>query len=215
MSYYLFAQDAGSTGTKPRSAATRESVAAAAGSEKRGSKAVSCNPARPFRPPAIDCAASPNPMKAMVVIYPPGADGLLNPAQCIIRCISGPSRRAHRAFRRCRAPVLRRRRARVRASFSSRSRDADSARPASSRGTTITPSSSATTTSPGLTLGSRADDRHVHRAQRRLHRSLADIERDQTGKPICSSSITSRTPASMTRPRTPRAFRDVARSSPK
>ncbi|MNT81813.1 hypothetical protein D3C72_2214510 [compost metagenome] len=43
---------------------------------------------------------------------------------------------------------------------------------------------------------------------------LADTARDQTGKRMASNAITSRQPASMTSPRTPRAAQDVASSSP-
>ena len=37
---------------------------------------------------------------------------------------------------------------------------------------------------------------------------------DHTGKPVAGGSATSQTPASMTRPRTPRAASEVASSSP-
>jgi hypothetical protein len=43
----------------------------------------------------------------------------------------------------------------------------------------------------------------------------ADTAFDQTGKPILVRSSTSRTPASMTRPRQPRAMAEVASRSPK
>ena len=43
----------------------------------------------------------------------------------------------------------------------------------------------------------------------------AETHRDQTGNRICASSLTSRQPASMTSPRTPRAASAVASSSPK
>ena len=43
---------------------------------------------------------------------------------------------------------------------------------------------------------------------------LAETARDHTGKPIPRSDFTSRTPASMTRPVTPRAISEVASRSP-
>ena len=43
---------------------------------------------------------------------------------------------------------------------------------------------------------------------------LAEIARDQTGKPISVSAFTSRQPASITSPITPRATSEVASSSP-
>ena len=42
----------------------------------------------------------------------------------------------------------------------------------------------------------------------------AEIARDHTGKPISCNAFTSRQPASMTRPTTPRAISEVASRSP-
>ena len=57
-------------------------------------------------------------------------------------------------------------------------------------------------------------DGHVDRTRRLLDRALGADRRRPDGKPIARSSATSRTPASMTRPRTPRAASEVASSSP-
>ena len=63
--------------------------------------------------------------------------------------------------------------------------------------------------------GAGAHDRNVHRADRRLDRALGETHLLQTGKPISVSVFTSRTPASMTSARAPRALKLVARRSPK
>ena len=81
---------------------------------------------------------------------------------------------------------------------------------APSRRTTTTPSSSATITSPGRTSAPAQTIGVCTLAGRLLDRALrARSPRDQTGNPISVSSATSRTPASMTRPRTPCATRLV------
>ena len=79
-----------------------------------------------------------------------------------------------RACRRCRARARRPcSRARDRRLPSSRARGLRRARLAAcSRGTTQTPSSSATIRSPGLHQRAGADDRHVHAAERLLDRAL-------------------------------------------
>src|SRR5262245_54850291 len=95
-----------------------------------------------------------------------------------------------------------------------RARDCSSAQSASSRGTATTPSSSAQITSPGeitippSTTGTLTDPAVA------LTVPWHETWRDHTGKPSWRSSAVSRTPASTTSARTPRAITEVASSSP-
>ncbi len=81
-------------------------------------------------------------------------------------------------------------------------------------GTTTTPSSSATTTSPGSTLTPAHTTGMFTAPSVAFTVPLAEIAFDHTGKPISVSGFTSRQPASMTRPITPRATSAVASNSP-
>ena len=85
---------------------------------------------------------------------------------------------------------------------------------ASSRGTTTTPSSSAQITSPALTIAPPSTTGTLTDPGDALTVPSHDTWRDHTGKPISRRSSVSRTPASITRPRTPRAITEVASSSP-
>src|SRR6476659_1618358 len=84
----------------------------------------------------------------------------------------------------------------------------------SAAGTTTTPSSSATTTSPGRTATPAQTTGTLTQPSVDFTVPFADMARDQTGKPICWRTATSRAPASITKPRTPRAFSEVAKRSP-
>ena len=83
-----------------------------------------------------------------------------------------------------------------------------------SRGTTTTPSTSATITSPGLTGAPAAHAPARSPTRRRLDRPLSEIAFAHTGKSIVVRSATSRTPASMTGPTAPCARADTASRSP-
>src|SRR5205823_2951590 len=105
--------------------------------------------------------------------------------------------------------------ARETASFASRSRAASSTSAARARGTITTPSSSATTTSPGDTSWPAHSIVTFTSPSASFTVPRADTQRDQTGKRMRVSSATSRTPASTTKPRTPRTCSAVAISSPR
>src|SRR6185312_9569072 len=79
---------------------------------------------------------------------------------------------------------------------------------------TQTPSSSATTTSPGLTIWPAQHTVRFTEPGDALTVPCACTARLHTGKPIARRSATSRTPASMTRPAQPRWASEVAISSP-
>src|SRR5207237_2116893 len=99
---------------------------------------------------------------------------------------------------------------RFRSSLASRSRPLNATSSASFTGTAITPSSSATITSPGFTARPAQTTGTLTEPRVALTVPLAEIARDQTGKPISFKVLTSRHPASMTRPTAPLAFSDVA-----
>src|SRR3712207_7207444 len=87
----------------------------------------------------------------------------------------------------------------------------------SARGTTITPSSSATTTSPGCTVWPPSTTGTFTAPAVALTEPCALTARDQAGKPISCSSATSRTPLPSTTPRTPRwasAVANISSNSP-
>src|SRR5215470_14010870 len=107
------------------------------------------------------------------------------------------------------------RRARLAASFFSRSSPAFATLAASSRGTTTTPSSSATTTSPGLTLTPAQTTGKFTEPRLALTVPLAEMARDHTGNFISVIGAASRQPRSRITPRAPRALTEVASSSPK
>src|SRR6185436_5344764 len=81
-------------------------------------------------------------------------------------------------------------------------------------GITTTPSSSATTTSPGSTFTPAQTTGTLTAPSVDLTVPLAEIAFDHTGNLISEIGRTSRQPASMTRPITPRARSAVASSSP-
>ena len=83
-----------------------------------------------------------------------------------------------------------------------------------SRGTTTTPSSSATIASPGSTSMPAQTTGTFTEPSVAFTVPRAQIARDQTGNFIADSVATSRTPASITSPRAPRARYDVASRSP-
>ena len=107
------------------------------------------------------------------------------------------------------------RRARAAFSLASRWRHISSAHPASERATTATPSSSAHTTSPGWTTCPPSTTGTFTEPGVALTVPWHDTCRLHAGKPMALSSAVSRTPASITRPRTPRAWAEVASRSPK
>src|SRR3954451_24808430 len=82
------------------------------------------------------------------------------------------------------------------------------------RETTTTPSSSATTTSPGSTFTPAQTTGTLTAPSVAFTVPFAETARDQTGKPISFNDFTSRQPASMTSPTTPRALSAVASNSP-
>src|SRR5215813_3130351 len=106
------------------------------------------------------------------------------------------------------------RRARLTASFFSRSSPALATLTASSLGTTTTPSSSATMTSPGLTLTPAQTTGRFTEPRLDLTVPLAEMARDQAGNFISLIPAASRQPMSRTTPLAPRALSEVARSSP-
>src|SRR5215470_13369699 len=105
-------------------------------------------------------------------------------------------------------------RARDAASFFSRSAPALATFSASARGTITTPSSSATTTSPGLTATPAHTTGTFTEPMLALTVPLAEIARDQSGNFISLISRASRQPMSSTTPRAPRARIEVASNSP-
>ncbi|MCY1381659.1 hypothetical protein D9M69_695930 [compost metagenome] len=82
-------------------------------------------------------------------------------------------------------------------------------------GTQTTPSSSATITSPGVTSMPAHTMGMFTEPSVALIVPLLEMALLHTGKPIFCSSFTSRTPASMTSARAPRAWNEVASKSPK
>ena len=82
-------------------------------------------------------------------------------------------------------------------------------------GTTTTPSSSAMTTSPGFTSAPAQTTGMFTDPSVALTVPLEEIALLHTGKFICASTRTSRTPASMMSPCAPRALKLVASRSPK
>jgi hypothetical protein len=86
---------------------------------------------------------------------------------------------------------------------------------ASACGTTTTPSSSATTMSPGVTSAPAHTTGMFTEPSVAFTVPLAEIALLHTGNRISVSTRTSRTPASMTRALAPRALKLVARRSPK
>lgn len=100
------------------------------------------------------------------------------------------------------------------ASFCSRASDASATCRARSRGTTTTPSSSATITSPGRITWPSTAIGTLTEPPVALTVPWADTARDQAAKPMSRSSWVSRMPALMTMPRTPRRWSAVANSSP-
>src|ERR1022692_2916047 len=105
--------------------------------------------------------------------------------------------------------------ARLAVSLASRFRAASSTVAACSRGTTTTPSSSATITSPGRTYTPAQTMGVWTFPGVSFTVPLAEIAFDQTGKPISVSVTTSRVPTSRTPPLTPCACRLVASRSPR
>ena len=103
---------------------------------------------------------------------------------------------------------------RVCSSFATRAAAAASAWLTSSRGTHTTPSSSAIIASPGRTIWPPTDTGTLTAPGVSLTVPCALTAADQAGKPMARSSATSRRPASITMPRTPRAASEVASSSP-
>ena len=82
-------------------------------------------------------------------------------------------------------------------------------------GTTTTPSSSASTTSPGFTSAPAQITGMFTDPSVALTVPLALIARENTGNCIAVRSLTSRTPPSITSPLAPRARKLVASRSPK
>src|SRR5574337_194595 len=105
--------------------------------------------------------------------------------------------------------------ARLAPSLASRARAASSVLAASARGTHTTPSSSATITSPGFTSAPAHTTGTLTEPSVALTVPLAEIVLLQTGNFISASVLTSRTPASITSARAPRAMKLVASRSPK
>src|SRR6476661_2187370 len=101
------------------------------------------------------------------------------------------------------------------ASLSSLALAAASTSGACARGTITTPSSSPTTTSPGSTAAPAHVTGTLTDPSRFFTVPWADTHLDHTGNFIAVSSTMSRQPASITSPRTPRAAKVVASSSPK
>src|SRR5690606_1651295 len=124
------------------------------------------------------------------------------------------------AGRRARSPYRsrpsspRRNASRVAASFASRALAASTASATARRGTHRTPSSSARIASPGRTTWPPIVTGTFTEPGVAFTVPWALTAADHTGKPIACSSATSRTPASITRPRTPLCCRAVANSSP-
>ena len=103
---------------------------------------------------------------------------------------------------------------RVSCSLAVRATACSAAQCASSRRTTTTPSSSAHTTSPGATATPPRTTGTLTEPGDAFTVPWHDTWRDHTGKPSWRSSWVSRTPASITRPRTPRAMSELASNSP-
>src|SRR5271166_4246661 len=105
--------------------------------------------------------------------------------------------------------------ARLSPSLASRAAAAATVFSAQAFGTTTTPSSSATIASPGLTSAPAQTTGMLTEPSVAFTVPLALTHLLQTGKPISVSVLTSRTPASMTSARAPRALNEVASRSPK
>ena len=105
--------------------------------------------------------------------------------------------------------------ARLSPSLASRAVAAASVLAARAAGTQTTPSSSATITSPGVTIMPAQTTGMLTEPIVALIVPLLLIALDHTGKFISVRVLTSRTPASITRARAPRAWKDVASRSPK